>query len=93
MCSVGTLGSVRREEQKAQGLFNGPCVRSFPQLCRLLTERKVYMKSPELTEISAKHTFTGLQYLSLSQWEVVEEGLGGGGCKYQLRKIKLRTAV
>lgn len=38
-----------------------PCVLFFPPpLCRLLTERKVYIKSPELTEISAKHTFTGL---------------------------------
>lgn len=61
-----------------------PCVRPFclfffPQLCRLLTERKVCMKSPELTEISAKHTFTGLQYLSISQSEVVVVVVVRGG--------------
>lgn len=91
--SILELASVRGKEKKARGLFNPPCVRFFPQLRRLLTERKVYMKSPELTEISAKHTFTDLQYLSISQSEVVEGSVWGGGGKFQLRKIKLRTAV
>lgn len=76
---------MSRKEKKSSGPLQPPVCQFFVffflQLCRLLTERKVYMKSPELTEISAKHTFTGLQYLSISQSEVVEEGgrCGGGG--------------
>lgn len=84
--SILELASLRGKEKKARGFFNPPCVRFFPQLHRLLTERKVYMKSPELTEISAKHTFTDLQYLSISQSEVVVGGLWGGGANSSCAK-------